>query len=148
MRGEFRNTIDEKGRLMIPPRLREQLGTSVELVLTKSLDNALWLFTTEDFDNFDNQVNGDSMSLLDSNATLINRLIISPARDVELDKTGRLSIPQVLRDFAGLEPKSECVILGSRTHVEIMSAKAYDDMLIREQGNLKAAGNALTQRGR
>ena len=88
------------------------------------------------------------MSLLDSNATLINRLIISPARDVELDKTGRLSIPQVLRDFAGLEPKSECVILGSRTHVEIMSAKAYDDMLIREQGNLKAAGNALTQRGR
>ena len=148
MRGEFRNTIDEKGRLMIPPRLREQLGTSVELVLTKSLDNALWLFTNEDFDNFDNQVNGDSMSLLDSNATLINRLIISPARDVELDKTGRLSIPQVLRDFAGLEPKSECVILGSRTHVEIMSAKAYDDMLIREQGNLKAAGNALTQRGR
>ncbi|HAN42140.1 MAG TPA: cell division/cell wall cluster transcriptional repressor MraZ [Sphaerochaeta sp.] len=148
MRGEFRNTIDEKGRLMIPPRLREQLGTSVELVLTKSLDNALWLFTAEDFDNFDNQVNGDSMSLLDSNATLINRLIISPARDVELDKTGRLSIPQVLRDFAGLEPKSECVILGSRTHVEIMSAKAYDDMLIREQGNLKAAGNALTQRGR
>ncbi|MBR2281079.1 MAG: division/cell wall cluster transcriptional repressor MraZ [Spirochaetales bacterium] len=148
MRGEFRNTIDEKGRLMIPPRLREQLGTSVNLILTKSLDNALWLFTSEDFDNFDNQVNGDSMSLLDSNATLINRLIISPARDVELDKTGRLSIPQVLRDFAGLEPKSECVILGSRTHVEIMSAKAYDEMLIREQGNLKAAGNALTQRGR
>lgn len=133
---------------MIPPRLREQLGTSVNLILTKSLDNALWLFTSEDFDNFDNQVNGDSMSLLDSNATLINRLIISPARDVELDKTGRLSIPQVLRDFAGLEPKSECVILGSRTHVEIMSAKAYDEMLIREQGNLKAAGNALTQRGR
>ena len=148
MRGEFRNTIDETGRLMIPPRLREQLGTSVNLILTKSLDNALWLFTSEDFDNFDNQVNGDSMSLLDSNATLINRLIISPARDVELDKTGRLSIPQVLRDFAGLEPKSECVILGSRTHVEIMSAKAYDEMLIREQGNLKAAGNALTQRGR
>ena len=148
MRGEFRNTIDEKGRLMIPPRLREQLGTSVNLILTKSLDNALWLFTSEDFDNFDNQVNGDSMSLLDSNATLINRLIISPAGDVELDKTGRLSIPQVLRDFAGLEPKSECVILGSRTHVEIMSAKAYDEMLIREQGNLKAAGNALTQRGR
>ncbi len=148
MRGEFRNTIDEKGRLMIPPRLREQLGTSVDLVLTKSLDNALWLFTTEDFDNFDNQVNGDSMSLLDSNATLINRLIISPARDVELDKTGRLSIPQVLRDFAGLEPKSECVILGSRTHIEIMSAKSYDEMLIREQGNLKEAGNALTRRGR
>ncbi len=148
MRGEFRNTIDEKGRLMIPPRLREQLGTSVDLVLTKSLDNALWLFTAEDFDNFDNQVNTDSMSLLDSNATLINRLIISPARDVELDKTGRLSIPQVLRDFAGLEPKSECVILGSRTHIEIMSAKAYDDMLIREQGNLKEAGNALTHRGR
>ncbi len=148
MRGEFRNTIDEKGRLMIPPRLREQLGTSVDLVLTKSLDKALWLFTTEDFDNFDNQVNGDSMSLLDSNATLINRLIISPARDVELDKTGRLSIPQVLRDFAGLEPKSECVILGSRTHVEIMNAQSYDEMLVREQENLEAAGDALIHRGR
>ena len=112
MNGEYRNTIDEKGRLMIPPKLREQLG-SYTLMLTKSMDNSLWLFTKEDFEALNREVNYGPLAVFNRNSRMIDMMVISPAREIELDKTGRLSIPQILREFAGLEPKSECVILGS-----------------------------------
>ena len=105
MNGEYRNTIDEKGRLMIPPKLREQLG-SYTLMLTKSMDNSLWLYTKEDFEALNREVNYGPLSVFNRNSRMIDMMVISPAREVELDKTGRLSIPQILREYAGLEPKS------------------------------------------
>ena len=146
MTGEYRNTIDEKGRLMIPPKLREQLGT-VSLILTKSTTNSLWLYTREDFDNLNRAVNYGPLAVLDNKARAIDMMIIAPARKVELDKTGRLSIPQVLREFAGLEAKTECVILGSMSKIEIISTKRYEEMMVRYKDVLSDIGDALsTQR--
>lgn len=146
MTGEYRNTIDEKGRLMIPPKLREQLGT-VSLILTKSTTNSLWLYTKEDFDNLNRAVNYGPLAVLDNKARAIDMMIIAPAREVELDKTGRLSIPQVLREFAELEPKTECVILGSMSKIEIISTKRYEEMMVRYKDVLSDIGDALsTQR--
>ena len=146
MTGEYRNTIDEKGRLMIPPKLREQLGT-VSLILTKSTTNSLWLYTKEDFDNLNRAVNYGPLAVLDNKARAIDMMIIAPAREVELDKTGRLSIPQVLREFAGLEAKTECVILGSMSKIEIISTKRYEEMMIQYRDVLSDIGDALsTQR--
>ncbi|MFC2821746.1 MAG: division/cell wall cluster transcriptional repressor MraZ [Sphaerochaeta sp.] len=144
MNGEYRNTIDEKGRLMIPPKLREQLGSYSDLMLTKSMDNSLWLFTREDFEALNREVNYGPLAVFNKNSRLIDMMVISPARGAELDKTGRLSIPQILRDFAGLEPKSECVILGSMTKIEIISAKKYDEMMIQCKNMLGDAGNELS----
>ena len=143
MTGEYRNTIDEKGRLMIPPKLREQLGT-VSLILTKSTTNSLWLYTKEDFDNLNRAVNYGPLAVLDNKARAIDMMIIAPAREVELDKTGRLSIPQVLREFAGLEAKTECVILGSMSKIEIISTKRYEEMLIQYKDVLSDIGDALS----
>ena len=143
MNGEYRNTIDEKGRLMIPPKIREQLG-SYSLMLTKSMDNSLWLFTKEDFEALNREVNYGPLSVFNRNSRMIDMMVISPAREIELDKTGRLSIPQMLREFAGLDPKSECVILGSMSKVEIISAKKYDEMAIRYRDMLGDAGNELS----
>ena len=143
MTGEFRNTIDEKGRLMIPPKLREQLGT-VSLILTKSTTNSLWLYTKEDFDNLNRAVNYGPLAVLDNKARAIDMMIIAPAREVELDKTGRLSIPQVLREFAGLEAKTECVILGSMSKIEIISTKRYEEMMIQYKDVLSDIGDALS----
>ena len=146
MTGEYRNTIDEKGRLMIPPKLREQLGT-VSLILTKSTTNSLWLYTKEDFDNLNRAVNYGPLAVLDNKARAIDMMIIAPAREVDLDKTGRLSIPQVLREFAGLEAKTECVILGSMSKIEIISTKRYEEMMIQYRDVLSDIGDALsTQR--
>lgn len=143
MNGEYRNTIDEKGRLMIPPKLREQLGSNT-LMLTKSMDNTLWLFTKEDFDALNSEVNYGPLAVFNKNSRLIDMMVISPAREVELDKAGRLSVPQILREFAGLDPKSECVILGSMTKVEIINAKKYDEYLIQCKDMLSDAGNELS----
>ena len=143
MTGEYRNTIDEKGRLMIPPKLRDQLGT-VSLILTKSTTNSLWLYTKEDFDNLNRAVNYGPLAVLDNKARAIDMMIIAPAREVELDKTGRLSIPQVLREFAGLEAKTECVILGSMSKIEIISTKRYEEMMIQYKDVLSDIGDALS----
>lgn len=143
MTGEYRNTIDDKGRLMIPPKMREQLG-SYELILTKSMDNTLWLFTKEDFEALNREVNYSPMAVFNKNSRIIDMMVISPAREVELDKTGRLSVPQVLREFAHLEPKSEVVILGSMTKIEIVSAKQYDEMMVQYKNLISDAGNELS----
>ncbi len=144
MNGEYRNTIDEKGRLMIPPKLRMQLGDDSQLMLTKSMDGTLWLFTKKDFDALNQAVNYDPLSIFNKNSRIIDMMVISPARAVELDKTGRLSIPQLLRDFAGLELKTECVILGSMTKIEICSVKKYDELASQCQDLVSEAGNALS----
>ena len=144
MTGEYRNTIDEKGRLMIPPKIREQLGSFDNLMLTKSVDNTRWLFTKEDFDALDREVNYSPLASFNRNSRIINMMVIAPAREVELDKTGRLTIPQLLREFAGLDPKTECVIQGTKDKVEIMSAKKYDEYMIQYRDMLEGAGNELS----
>ena len=144
MTGEYRNTIDEKGRLMIPPKIREQLGSFDNLMLTKSVDNTLWLFTKEDFDALDREVNYSPLASFNRNSRIINMMVIAPAREVELDKTGRLTIPQLLREFAGLDPRTECVIQGTKDKVEIMSAKKYDEYMIQYRDMLESAGNELS----
>lgn len=144
MTGEYRNTIDEKGRLMIPPKLREQLGSYTDLMLTKSTDDSLWLYTKEDFEALNREVNYGPLAVFNKKARLIDMMVISPAREVELDKTGRLSIPLVLREFAGLEPKSECVILGSMSKIEIISAKKYEEMMIQYKDMLGDLGDELS----
>ena len=147
MNGEYRNTVDEKGRLMIPPKLREQMG-SYTLMLTKSMDNSLWLFTKEDFEALNREVNYGPLAVFNRNSRMIDEVQKCPSIfnrvKIELDKTGRLSIPQALREFAGLEPKSECVILGSMSKVEIISAKKYDEMAILYKDMLGDAGNELS----
>lgn len=144
MTGEYRNTIDDKGRLMIPPKIREQLGSFDNLMLTKSVDDTLWLFTKEDFDALDREVNYSPLASFNRNSRIINMMVIAPAREVELDKTGRLTIPQLLREFAGLDPKTECVIQGTKDKVEIMSAKKYDEYMIQYRDMLESAGNELS----
>ena len=85
MNGEYRNTIDEKGRLMIPPRLREQLGNVSELMLTKSTDNSLWLFTKADFQELDAAVNYGPLAMFNKHSRVLDLTVIAPARDAELD---------------------------------------------------------------
>jgi len=137
--GEFRNTLDEKGRLSLPARLRGELP-GINLVLTQGVDNCLWLFPPEQWAELSSKRMA-STSLFQARSRLVQRRILAPAQEVEVDRLGRISIPQSLREWAGLS--RECVILGISRYIEIWDADAYKAYLAANEGEFLAATEEL-----
>ena len=139
--GEYRNTLDEKGRVSFPARLRSLLPDS-RLMVTQGIDGCLWLFTIDEWKNFSSKLM-ENASPFNVNSRLVLRRLIAPAVEVEFDKAGRLSIPQSLREFAGLS--KDCVILGVNKYIEIWDAakyKAYlDEMALSFSAATEELGN-------
>jgi MraZ protein len=119
--GEFRNALDEKGRLLLPARIRAEIPGNM-LMLTRGIDNCLWLFPLEDWTKLSQSVM-ENTSPFDPKARLIQRRIIAPAQEVEVDKSGRINIPPTLREVAGL--KKETIILGIKRYIEIWDETEY-----------------------
>jgi MraZ protein len=137
--GEFRNTLDEKGRISLPAKLRGELGGS-EFVLTQGVDACLWLFAPEQWNALSKKLI-ESTSLFAARARLVQRRILAPAQEVEVDKLGRIAIPQSLREFAGLG--KDCVILGITKYIEIWDAEAYKKYLESNESEFLAAAEEL-----
>ena len=139
--GESRNNLDEKGRLLIPSRLRAEIGSNM-LVVTKGIDACLWLFTQEEWRRISDDLM-ESTSLFDPKARLIRRHIIAPAVEIEIDKAGRINIPPALRDAAGL--KKECVILGIENLIEIWDVEEYKKYQAESETDFKEAAKDLSK---
>ena len=137
--GEFRNSVDEKGRLSLPARLREELAGTT-FVLTQGVDKCLWLFPPEQWESLSRKLM-DSTSLFQAKARLVQRRILAPAQEVEVDKLGRISVPQSLREWAGLS--KECVILGITKYIEIWDAEEYRKYLDETESEFLAAAEEL-----
>lgn len=138
--GEYRNTLDEKGRILFPSRLRAQITGNV-LIITKSIDNCLWLYTPEEWKELSEKIMA-SASPFDQKARLVIRHLIAPAQEVEFDKAGRLSIPQSLREYAGLS--KDCVVLGVNRFIELWDAAKYQEYSEQNESALIDATSALT----
>ncbi len=137
--GEFRCSLDEKGRLLIPARMRtEVLGNVV--ILTRGVENCLWLFPPEEWKTFSENLVG-STSLLQAQSRLIQRRLIAPAQETEIDKAGRIVIPQTLREYADL--RKECLILGLKKYIEVWSETAYQTYLQENEAKFKEAAEEL-----
>jgi MraZ protein len=134
--GEYRNSLDEKGRLLIPAKLRTELEGEC-LVLTRGVESCLWLFQSEQWRSLAEQLT-QSTSLFQKRARILKRRIIAPAQEVEIDKAGRINIPPTLREYAELT--KDTVILGLENYMEIWSEAAYlEDMDSNEEEFLEAA---------
>ena len=133
--GEYNNTLDDKGRVTFPAKLRSAINQNV-LMITKGSGRCLWLFTMEEWDEFQSKITG-SASLLKEKSMMVVRRFIAPAQDVEFDKNGRLSIPQSLREYAGLE--KDCTILGMAKYVELWDSSAYAKYLEESEESFKDA---------
>lgn len=118
--GQFYHNIDEKGRLTVPARFRDQLNAE-ECIVMQGFDQNLMLLTSSYFNLLSRRLNG--MSLTDSTARLLRRLIYSTAHQVELDKSGRVLLPQFLREAIGLE--NEVVVVGAGDYIEIWSVEQW-----------------------
>ncbi len=137
--GEYRYSLDEKGRLMIPARLRVEIPGNI-VVLTRGVDKCLWLFTHEEWKKVSHSLIG-STSLFQEKARLMQRRIIAPAQDTEIDRSGRIIIPTTLREFAGL--KKECIILGMLELMEIWDEETYRTYLEANEAKFKEAAEEI-----
>lgn len=118
--GEYQHTIDEKGRLIIPAKFRDALGPS--FVVTRGLDNCLFVYPPKEWGTLEQKLK--SLSLMKADARAFTRFFFSGATECELDKQGRVNIPNNLRDYAKLD--KECVVLGVSGRVEIWSKPVWD----------------------
>lgn len=137
--GEYNNTLDEKGRISFPAKLRQELNENT-LIVTQALDHCLWLFTQEEWNKLSTKLM-ESASPFDSNNRLVLRRLIAPAQEVEFDKSGRLSIPQSLREYAGLN--KDCVILGIDKYIELWDAQTYEKYLEETESSFLDAAESL-----
>lgn len=137
--GEFKNSLDEKGRLSLPAKLRSALS-GTEFVLTQGIDRCLLLFPPEHWEALSRKLM-EQTSLFAARARLMQRRILAPAQEVDIDKLGRIAIPQSLREFAGLS--HECVILGITKYIEIWDGGEYRAYLEENRSEFLAASEDL-----
>ena len=121
--GEYAYSLDDKGRLMIPAKIRGEVTGNV-LVLTRGIDRCLWLFPPEEWRAKSEQLLS-STSLYSQKDRMIQRRIVAPAQEVEIDRSGRIVIPPTLREYGGL--RKDCIVLGMLTHMEVWDQEAYRD---------------------
>ncbi|MBP3952134.1 division/cell wall cluster transcriptional repressor MraZ [Bacillus suaedae] len=119
--GEYRHNVDEKGRMIVPAKFRDELGES--FVVTRGLDRCLFVYPIEEWKKLEEQLKALPFTKKDARA--FTRFFFSGATECELDKQGRVNISSPLREFAKLE--KECVIIGVSNRVEVWSKAIWEE---------------------
>ena len=117
--GEYEHSLDTKGRLIMPAKLRIDIGE--KFIVTKGLDGCLFAFSQKEWENFEQKLK--TLPLSDKNARNFVRFFLSGATECEIDKQGRFLIPANLRTAANLD--KEAVIIGVGTRLEIWDKQTW-----------------------
>lgn len=117
--GEYQASIDEKGRVSIPAKFRQELKSQV--VVTRGLDNALFIYTLEEWKKLAEKV--ASLPISTANTRAFSRLMLAGAMDCEVDKQGRITLPGYLKEFGKIGKK--VVIAGLYNRIELWSEELW-----------------------
>lgn len=139
--GEYNHSIDDKQRLAIPVKFREDLAKGA--VVTRGLDSSLFLFPREEWDKLAEKL--ASLPLGKSDSRAFARLMLAGAMDVKLDKQGRVVIPEYLRKFAGLG--KNVVVAGLYNRLEIWDEKAWTKYKDSTEGDASQIAENLGELG-
>ena len=120
LKGTYTQSVDAKGRMAFPVKLREAMGE--RLVLTRGVDDCIAVYTEQAFDDLAEQINALPMS----KRITLQRILVAGAADAEPDKQGRILIPSRLRAMAGIE--GDAVVCGVADHCEIWSAERWEKL--------------------
>ncbi len=121
--GEYQHSLDDKGRLIMPAKFRELLDEP--FVVTRGLDNCLFVYPQQEWCILEEKLKSLPMTSKDARAFV--RFFFSGATECELDKSGRISLPQNLREYAALE--KDVVISGVLNRIELWSKDRWDHYL-------------------
>ena len=113
--GEYKHNVDAKGRVSVPSKFRGDLGQS--FVVTKGLDNCLYLYSKDEWKKFEDKLK--NLPITSQVARSFVRFFFAGASECEVDKQGRINIPQNLREYAKIQ--KDVVIVGVSTRAEIWS---------------------------
>lgn len=117
--GEHQHRLDEKSRLIFPAKFREQLGGTC--VMTRGIDHCLFVYPMDDWHQLAQRLK--QLPLMKADARAFARLFFSSAVECDLDKQGRIVIPDSLRAYAQLE--KECLIVGVSERIEIWAQSVW-----------------------
>lgn len=135
--GEYRHSLDDKYRLIVPSRFREELAG--RFVLTRGLDTCLFGFPMDEWRRQEQMITQLPMTMADGRA--FSRLFFSGASECELDKQGRAVVPAHLREYAKIE--RDIVIIGVSSRFEVWSADGWDAYMSRMSGSYEAIAEKL-----
>ena len=127
---QYNHTIDAKGRVIIPAKFREKLGDS--FIITKGLDGCLYGYADAEWKAFEEKLS--TLPITNKDARQFTRFFLAGAAECELDKQGRILIPSVLREFAGLD--RDVVLVGSASKIEIWSKERFDSSNAEYEDNM------------
>lgn len=116
--GEFQHSLDAKGRVIFPAKLREGLGS--RFIITKGLDECLFVYSKEEWKSLEDRIR----TLPISKSRTLQRFLFAGAADVEPDKQGRVLIPANLREYAELS--RDVVVVGASTRAEIWDKAKWE----------------------
>ena len=121
--GEYHHNIDEKGRLIIPAKFREDIGNN--FIVTRGLDGCLFVYSLDEWDKIVSKLK--KLPFTKKDARIFNRFFLSGATECEFDKQGRINLVNSLIEYADL--KKECVIIGVNDRLEIWSLAKFNDLM-------------------
>ena len=139
--GQYLHNLDEKGRIIIPSKIREQLTSTV--VVTIGFDKSISLYSMEGWEKF--QTSLLTLPANSQDARKHVRLIVGSASTLEFDKQGRINLPSNLLNHAGAS--KECVVVGVLDHVEIWSKDVWDSYQNAAMEDMEEIAEKLLQSG-
>ncbi len=142
--GQFKHTIDNKGRLSIPSKFREILATNFdERLIITNFDGCLWAYPAAEWQKVKDKV--ASLPQMQDIVKAFQRVFISAAFEAPIDGSGRIQIPQTLREYAGIS--KDVVLVGVTNRIEIWSRERWLPKFDESQKKLEMLGDKLADLG-
>ncbi|MBO9604957.1 MAG: division/cell wall cluster transcriptional repressor MraZ [Paenibacillaceae bacterium] len=135
--GEYQHSIDDKGRMIVPAKFRDALGST--FVVTRGLDQCLFVYPLQEWSVLEQKLK--SLPLMKADARAFTRFFFSGATECELDKQGRVNIPNNLVEHAKLQ--KDCVVIGVSNRVEIWSKEAWSDYSLQSESSFNEIAEKL-----
>ncbi|MDO4765539.1 MAG: division/cell wall cluster transcriptional repressor MraZ [Eubacteriales bacterium] len=135
--GEYRFSMDSKGRISIPTKFREELGEV--FYITKGFDSCLFVYSAEEWEAFMEKLNQAKLS--SKNSRKIQRFFLAASTECSTDKQGRVLLSGPQREYAGIE--KEVVVIGVSNRIEIWAEDTWKEYVENEESDISDIADSL-----